>query len=255
METMTDFIFLGSKITADGDYSHEIKRCLLLGRKAMTNLDSILKSRYSTLPTKVHIVKAMVFIVVMYGCEGWTIKKAKRWRIDAFKLWCWRRLLSPLDSKEIKPVNPKGNQPWIFIGRTDAEAETPILWPPDGKKWFIGKDPDAGKDQSWEEKGPTEDEMVGWHHWLNGHEFEQTPEDGDGQGSLVCCMQSVGSQRVGHDWVTEWWQPIFLLKCPAPGLSDDLNYLIKQGYLSKLHFCVYCNFFLILCFEKIFPLL
>ena len=93
METVTDFICLGSKITADGDYSHEIKRCLLLGRKAMTNLDSILKSRHITLPTKVHLVKVVVLIVIMYGCESWTIKKAKCWRIDAFQLWCWRRLL------------------------------------------------------------------------------------------------------------------------------------------------------------------
>ena len=111
METVRDFIFLGSKITADGDCSHEIKRCLFLGRKDMTNLDSTLKSRDITLLTKVHIVKAMVFSVVMYGCESWTIKKAECQRIDAFELWCWRRLESPLDSKEIKPVNPKGNQP------------------------------------------------------------------------------------------------------------------------------------------------
>ena len=110
VETVTDFIFLGSKITADGDCSHEIKRCFLLGRKAMTNLDSILKSRDITLPAKVHLVKAMVFPVVMYGCESWTIKKAEHQRIDAFELWCWRRLESPLDYKEIKQVNPKGNQ-------------------------------------------------------------------------------------------------------------------------------------------------
>ena len=109
METVTDFIFLGSKITVDGDCSHGIKRCLLLGRKAMTNLDRILKSRDITLPTKVHIVKAMIFPVVMYGCESWTIKKAECRRIDTFELWCWRRLLSPLESK-IKPVSPKGNQ-------------------------------------------------------------------------------------------------------------------------------------------------
>ena len=95
--------------------------------------------------------------------------------------------LSPLEFKEIKPVNPKGNESWIFIGRTDAEAETPIFWPPDVKNWLIGKDPDAGKDWRWEEKGTTEDEMVGWHHWLDGHEFEQAPRVGDGQGSLVCC--------------------------------------------------------------------
>ena len=111
METVTDFIFLiFSKITVDGDCSHEIKRCLLLGRKAVTNLDSILKSRDITLLTKVRIVKAMVFPAVMYGCERWTIKKVEHWRIDAFELWCWKRLLSPLDSKEIKPVNSKRNQ-------------------------------------------------------------------------------------------------------------------------------------------------
>ena len=162
--------FFGFKITADGDCSHEIKRRLLLGRKAMTNLDSIFKSRDITLPTKVHLVKAMVFPIVMYGCESWTMKKAEHWRIDAFELWCWRRLESSLECKEIQPVHPKGNQCWIFIGRTDAEAETPILWPPDVKKWLTGKDPDAGKDWRQEEKGTTEDEMVGWHHWLYEHE-------------------------------------------------------------------------------------
>ena len=146
VETVIDFIHLGSRITSDGDWSYEIKRCLLLGRKAMTNLDSILKSRDITLPTKVHLVKAMVFPIVMYGCESWTIKKAECWRFDAFELWCWRTLESPLDFKEIQPVHPKGNQSWIFIGRTDVEAETPILWPPDAKNWLIWKDSDAGND-------------------------------------------------------------------------------------------------------------
>ena len=126
---MSDFIFLGSKITADGDCSHEIKRRLLLGKKAMTNLDSILKSRDITLPTKVRLVKAMVFPVVMYGCECWTVKKAERQRIDAIEVWCWT-LESPLDCKEILPVYSKGDQSWVFFGRTDAEAETPVLWPP-----------------------------------------------------------------------------------------------------------------------------
>ena len=131
---MTDFIFLGSKITADGDCSHEIKRRLLLGRKVVTNLDSILKSRDITLSTKVHLVKAMVFPVVMYGCESWTVKTAECRRIDAFELWCWRRLFeSPLDCKEIQPVHPKGDESWVFIGRTDVEAEIPILCPPDAK--------------------------------------------------------------------------------------------------------------------------
>ena len=171
METVADFIFWGSKITLDGDCSHEIKRHLLLGREVMTNLDSILKNRDITLPTKVRLVKAMVFPVVMYGCESWTIKKAEHWRIYAFKLWCWRRLESPLDCKEIQPVHPKGDQSWVFIGRTDIEAKTPILWAPDAKSWLIGKDPDAGKDWRQGKKGMTEDEMVGWHHWLSGHGF------------------------------------------------------------------------------------
>ena len=133
METVTDFILEGSKITADGDCSHEIKRRLLLGRKAMTNLDSIFKSRDITLSSKVHLVMAVVFPVVMYGCENGTIKKAEQQRIDAFELWCWRRLERLLDCKELQPVNPKGNQSHLFIGRTDVEAETPVLWPPDVK--------------------------------------------------------------------------------------------------------------------------
>ena len=165
-----------------------MKRHLLLGRKAMTHLESMLKSRAITLPTKVRLVKAMVFPVVMYACEIWTIKKAERWTIDAFELWCRRRLLkSPFDCKEIQPVNAKGNPPWIFTERTDAEAQSPILCPPDVKNWLTGKDPDAGKDWWREEKGTTEDEMAGWHHRLNGHEFEQAPGVGDGQGSLACC--------------------------------------------------------------------
>ena len=130
-ETVSDFILGGSKITADGDCSHEIKRRLLLGRKVMTNLDSIFKSRDITLPTKVCLLKAMVSPVVMYGCESWTVKKAERRRIDAFELWCWRRLLRvPWTARKIQPVHPTGDLSWVFIGRTDAEAETPIFWPP-----------------------------------------------------------------------------------------------------------------------------
>ena len=178
-------IFLGSKITAVGDCSHEIKRRLLLGKKVMTNLDSILKSRDITLPTNVRLVKAMVFPVVVYGCESWTIKKAERWRIDAFELE--KTLERPLDCKEIQPIHPKGDQSWVFIGRTDAEAETPILWPSDEKSWLIGKGPYAGKDWGQEEKGMTEDEMARGHHWLGGRESEWTPGVGDGQGGLACC--------------------------------------------------------------------
>ena len=146
METVRDFIFLGSRITADGDCSHQIKRHLLLGRKVMTNLDSILKSRDITLPTKVRLVKAVVFPVVMYECESWTIKKTECQRIDALELWCWRKLLRvPWAARRsnqsiLKDISPE------FIGRTDVEAETPILWPPDAKNRLIGKDPDAGKD-------------------------------------------------------------------------------------------------------------
>ena len=133
-ETIADFIFCGSKITTDGDCSHEIKRHLLLGRKVMANLDSILKSRNITLSIKVCLVKAMVFLVVIYGCENWTIKNAECQRIDAFELWCWRRLLRVfLNFKEIQQVHPKGDQSWVFIGKTDIEAETPIFWPPDVK--------------------------------------------------------------------------------------------------------------------------
>ena len=169
METVTDFIFLGSKITEDVDCSHEIKRCLLLGRKAMTHLDSILKSRDIILPTKVHLVKAMVFPILM-----WQLDYKESW---APKNWCFwtvvleKTLESPLHCKEVQPVHSEGDQSRVFIGRIDAEAETPILWPPDAKSWLIWKDPDAGKDWRQEEKGTTEDEMVRWHHWLNGHEF------------------------------------------------------------------------------------
>ena len=163
--------FGGSKITADGDYSHEIKRHLLLGRKVMNNWDSRLKSRDIALPTKVCLVKAMVIPVVVYGCE---LDYKERW---VLKNWCFwtvvleKTLESPLGHK-IKPVNPKGSQPWIFIGRTDVEAETPVRWPPDAKGWLSGKGPDAGKDGRQEEKRIREDEMVGWRHQLNGHEFE-----------------------------------------------------------------------------------
>ena len=148
---------------------------------------SIFKSRDITLPTKVHLVKAMVFPVVMYGCESWTVKKAECWRIDAFELWCWRRLESPLDCKEIQPVHSEGDQPWDFFGRSDAKAETPVLWPHHVKSWLIGKDSDAGRDWGQEKKGMTEDEMAVWHHWLDGRESEWTPGVGDGQGGLACC--------------------------------------------------------------------
>ena len=167
----------------------------------MTNLDSIFKSRDITLPTKVHLVKAMVFPVVMYECKGWSIKKAEHQRIDAFELWCWRRFLGALDCKEIQPVHSNGDQSWVFIGRTNAEAETPILRVPDVKSWLIWKDPDAGKDWGQEEKGMTEDEMVVWHHRLNGHEFEQAPGDGEGQGTWPAAVHGVAKSWT---WLSDW---------------------------------------------------
>ena len=202
MKTVTDFIFLGSKITANGGCSHEIKRHLLLRRKAMTRLDSILKSRDISLPTKVHIQSygfssSQVWMWELDHIEGWALKNGCFWTVVLEKT-----LESPLDCKEFQPVHPKGDQSWIFIGRTGAEAETAILWPHDAKSRLTGKDPDAGKHWGQEEKEMTEDEMVGWHHWLNGHGFELTLGVGDGQGGLAC-YGSWGSQRVGNDWGTE----------------------------------------------------
>jgi len=192
----------GSKITADGDCSHEIKRHLLLGRKVMTNLDSILKIRDITLPTKVRLIRAMVFPVVK---SMWELDYKESW---VPKNWCfWTVVLKktleiPLDCKEIQPVSPKGNQSWIFIGRTDVEAGTPIFWPPDVKSWLIGKDPDAGKDWRQEEKGMTEDEMVAWVSptqwtwvWVNSGSWWWTGRPG--------VLQSMGSQIVGHNWTEQ----------------------------------------------------
>ena len=191
--------FLGSKIIADGDCSHEIKRYLLLGRKYLTNLDGILKSWDITLTTKLRLVKAMVFPVVMYGCESWTIKKAEHLRIDAFELWCWRRLLrvpwtvrrsNQSIRKEISPeyslegLMLKLQHFGHLMRRADSLEKTLV----DGKGWR-------------QKERVTEDEMVGWHHRLNGREFEQAPGDGEGQGSLAFC--SPWYCRVGHNWMTE----------------------------------------------------
>ena len=185
-ETVSDFIFWGSKITADGDCSHEIKRCLLFGRKAMTNLDSILKSRDISLPTKVHLIKASfssshVWMWELDYKESWVPKNQCFWTVVLEKTF-----ESPLDCK-IQPVHPKGDQSWVFIGGTDVEAETLILWTPDVKSWLIWADPDAGKDWGQEEKGMTEDEMVGWHHRHNGHGFEWTPGVVMDRQAWLCC--------------------------------------------------------------------
>ena len=196
VETMTDFILGGSKITADSDCSHEIKRRLLLGRNAMINLDSIIKRRDITLLTKVCIVKAMIFPVVMCGCDSCTIKKANSKRIDAFKSGC----CDCLNCKEIKSVNRKGNQPWRVTGRTDAEA--PILWPPDAKSWGHWKRPwcweglragGEGGDRGWDGwmASPTQWTWV----WASSGRWWWTGRTG--------VLQSMRSQRVGHDLVTE----------------------------------------------------
>ena len=185
---VTDIIFLGSRITADGDYSHEIKRHLLL-----------LKKSYDQ--PRQHIKKQRHFFAnkgLSSQSYGFSSRHVWMWELDceeswASKNWCFwtvvleKTLESLLDCKEIKPVNPKGNQSWIFFGKTDAEAETPVLWPPDAMSQFIRKDPDVGKDWRQEEKGMTEDKMVGWHQQLKGNKFEQALGDGEGQRSLACC--------------------------------------------------------------------
>ena len=169
VETVVDFIFLGSKITADGNCSHEIKRHLLLGRKVMSNLDSILKSRHyfvnkGSSSQSYGFSSGHEWMWELDYKEGWAPKNSCFWTVVLEKT-----LKSSLDCKEIQPVHPKGNQSSMFIGKTDVEAETPILCPPDAKSWLIWKDPDAGKDWGQEGKGMTEDKIVGWHHWLNGH--------------------------------------------------------------------------------------
>ena len=209
-------IFLGSKVTTDGDCSHEIKRHLLLGRKAMTNRDSILKSRDIILLTKIHLTQSY----------GFSSSRVWMWEMDyedswAPKNWCfWTVVLektpeSPLVCKEIQPVHPKGDQPWIFIGRTDAEPEAPILWPPYGKNWLIRKDLDAGKDRTQEEKGVTEDDLVGWHHQLNGREFKEVLGVGDGQGSLNAAVYGVTKSRtqLSNQTKLNWYSARKSIQC------------------------------------------
>jgi len=184
---VADFIFLGSKITADSDLSCEIKRCLLLERSYDRPRQHIEKQSYhfaekGPYSQSYGFSSSYVWMWKFDHKEGWVLKNWCFWTVVLEKT-----LESLSDCKEIKPVNPKGNQPWIFIGRTDAKSEDLILWPPDAKSWLIGRDPDAGKDWGQEEKGTTEDEMAGWHHWLHGRDFEQTPGDNKGQGVLACC--------------------------------------------------------------------
>ena len=199
METVTEIIFLVSKITTDGDCGHEIKRYLRLGRKSFDK-------------PRQHIKKKRYYIVnkasQSYGFSSshvwmWELGHKEGW---VLKYWCFSTVLlektleSPLDGREIQPVPPKGDQPWIFMRRTDTEAEAPILWPLDEKSERIRKDPEAGKGWRQEERGKTEDKIVGWCHQLNVHEFEQALGDGEGHGSLVC--YSSWGHSFGHDWAT-----------------------------------------------------
>ena len=215
-ETVSDFIFWGSKITEDGDCSHEIKRCLLFGRKVMINLDSIFKSRDITVPTKVHLVKAMVFPVVMYGCESWTVKKAEQWRIDAFEMWSWRRLLRVLWTARrsnqfiLKEISPMGvhwkDWCWSWSSKTlGTSCEEWTHW----KRLWCWEGWGGGE-------GTTEDEMVGWHHRLDGHEFEWTP-------GLVCC----------DSW-----------GCKELDTTEQLNWTELTGSLQSLFNCIYFSFYL-----------
>ena len=235
--------FLGSNIPADGDCSPEIKRRLLLGRKVMTNLDSIFKGRDITLPTKIHLVKAMDFPAVIYRCESWTIKKAEHSKIDAFELWCWRRLLRVLGLQGDQPVHSKGDQSWVFSGRNDAKAETPVLWPPHAKSWLTGKRlwcwaglgaGREGDDRGWDGwvASPTRWTWV----WVNSGSWWWTGRPG--------MLQFMGSQSVGHDWATElnWWCPktegsrdiyIFLIAKPVETPDSALT-----SYEPGAHHCI-----------------
>ena len=232
-------IFLGSRITAGGDCSHEIKRHLLLGRKVMTNLDSIFKSRDITLPRKVHLVKAMVFPVVMYGCECWTVKKVECWRIDASELWCWRRLLRvPWTARKsnqsiLKEISPGCSLEWLMLKlklqyfghlmqRVDSLEKT-LIW-------------------GQEKKGMTEDEMAGWHHRLYGHESEWTPGVGGGQEGLTCC-DSWGHKELDMTEQLNWTELMIII-------TDHLqNFLIfpDRNSVPIQHLIPHCQFDFLFC--------
>ena len=251
VETVSDFIFGGSKITADGDCRHEIKRCLLLGRKVMTNLDSILKIRDITLPTKVRLVKAMVFLVVMYGCESWTVKKAERWRIDAFELWCWRRLLRvPWTARRsnqqiIKEISPEY---WLerlvlklklqyfghLMGRVDSFEKTLMLGKIEGRR--------KGDDRGWDGwmASPTQWTWV----WVNSGSWWWTGRPG--------MLRFMRSQWVGHDWVTElnWCREIWMavIFCQIFCFKVYLGHTLQCVRILYRGLC-FCDFTEQCCFE------
>ena len=223
--------FLGSKITADGDCSHEIKWRLLLGRKVMTNLDSIFKSRDITLPTKVRLVKAMVFPVVMYGCESWTVKKAEHQRIDAFELWCWRLLRVPWTARRSNQSILKKISPGISLEGMMLKLKLHYFGHLIRRVDSLEKYSDAGRDWGQEEKRTTKDEMAGWHQWLDGCEFEWTPGDGDGQGGLACCnsrgrTESDTTEQL--NWTELKWSDILY-----PPTDHKVRWRMWQRYWSS----------------------
>ena len=235
METVTDFVWGGSKVTADGDCSNEIKRQLLLGRKAMTNLDSILKSRDITLPTKVHLVKAMVFPVVMYGCESWTIKKAESWRINAFELWCWGRLLrvpwtarrsnQSIQNKSVLNTHWKD---WCW----GWSSSTLATWCEELTHW---KRPGCWERLKSGGEGTAEDEMIGWHHWLDAHKFEQAPGAGDGQWSLAYCSPWVCKESDTTEWLN-WTDPLKVaVHTMISSLEWKHQFLILEETFLRFH--------------------
>ena len=235
---MSDFIFLGSKITANGDCSHEIKRHLLLGRKVMTNLDSIFKSRDITLPTKVCLVKAMVFPMVMYGCESWTVKKAERQRIDVFELWCWRRLLRvPWTAGRSNQSILKEISPGISLEGMMLKLKLQYFGHLMRRVDSLEKNSDAGRDWGQEEKGMTEDEMAGWHHWLDGRESEWTLGDGDGQGGLACCDSWGWKELDTTEWLN-WTNMIFINKQPS---NYSLPWDMQKKKASRIFEALFCK--------------
>ena len=234
VETVTDFILLGSKITADGDCSHEIKRCLLLGTKATTNLDSILESKDITLPTKVGLVEAMVFPVVMYGCESWTVKKAECQRIDVFELWCWWRLLRvPWTARKSNQSIPKNISPGCSLEGLMLKLKLQYFGCLMRRTDSLEKTLRLGRISSWqEEKGTTEDEMAGWHHRLHGHGFGWTPGVGDGQGGLACC-DSWGRKESDTTEQLNWTELNASL-AGGKSLRDRLKSEVRKSKLPEL---------------------
>ena len=229
------FYLLGLQNHCGWWLQHETQRCLLFGRRAVTNLNNILQSRDITFPTKIHIVKAMIFPVVIYRCESWTIKKAEHQGVDAFELWYWRRLLRVpwTERKSTQSILKEINTEYPLEGlmlKLKFQYFAHLMWRLIG---LIGKDPDSGKDWRQEEKGISEDEVVGWHHWLDGHEFKQTLGDGEGQGSLVCCSPWNHKESDTTEQMNNNSKHLSLRFCFLPLVLIPKHSLINLGMLSS----------------------